>query len=185
VIIIGNVFSIGCSVHRSDRPHRSSDAKPEWDTLYKHLECLQHEIKPLEGSRETKVKSQTSDRVRHRWSPTNLIDSETLKALFVVMKKWARSENSVENMRKSIGFDSHLRRCRSRGECLPSRQLQNTRDSLTKSAYKQPQTLALMGKREDVSFLQVRSRKAKNLCFEPKPIAVIAKFTRILELIIF
>jgi hypothetical protein len=30
-----NVFSIGCSVHPSPRPHRSSDAKPEWDTLYK------------------------------------------------------------------------------------------------------------------------------------------------------
>jgi hypothetical protein len=32
VIIIGNVFSIGCSVHLSARPHRSSDAKPDWDT---------------------------------------------------------------------------------------------------------------------------------------------------------
>jgi hypothetical protein len=33
-IIIRNVFSIGCSVHPSARPHRSSDAKPEWNTRY-------------------------------------------------------------------------------------------------------------------------------------------------------
>jgi hypothetical protein len=39
VKIIGNVFSMGCSVHPSARPHRSSDAKPEWDSiLLKNLE---------------------------------------------------------------------------------------------------------------------------------------------------
>jgi hypothetical protein len=34
VIIIGDVFSIGCTVHPSPRSHRSSDAKPEWETVY-------------------------------------------------------------------------------------------------------------------------------------------------------
>jgi hypothetical protein len=33
MIIIGNVFSMRGSVHSSARPHRSSDAKREWDTL--------------------------------------------------------------------------------------------------------------------------------------------------------
>jgi hypothetical protein len=33
VIIIGNVFSMGCSVHPSARLRRFSDARPEWDTL--------------------------------------------------------------------------------------------------------------------------------------------------------
>jgi hypothetical protein len=33
VIIIANAFSMGCSVHPSARPHRSSDAKPEWNTI--------------------------------------------------------------------------------------------------------------------------------------------------------
>jgi hypothetical protein len=39
VIIIRNVFSMGCSVHPNARPHRSSDAKPEWYTLYLFLFC--------------------------------------------------------------------------------------------------------------------------------------------------
>jgi hypothetical protein len=33
VIVIGNFFSMGCSFHPRARLHRSSDAKPEWDTL--------------------------------------------------------------------------------------------------------------------------------------------------------
>jgi hypothetical protein len=40
VIIIGDVFSMGCSVHPSARPHRSSDAKHELDTRCKEQDTV-------------------------------------------------------------------------------------------------------------------------------------------------
>jgi hypothetical protein len=36
MIIIGNSFSMECSDNSSARPHRSFDARPEWNTLYIH-----------------------------------------------------------------------------------------------------------------------------------------------------